>query len=1739
MKLNLKLARHRNHLLAAAACAAALVSSGTAQTVTFTKVPRDMQVYPRNLVSNTAVVQIEGQVVTGGYDRAVLSIARDGAPYAAYSQDLAYVSGAAPFSFSQTIVAELKNYNFELSLVMGTTTNLALRVTNVVAGDFFMANGQSNADASRSESNTNQSPFLRSFGTRSSQGSVVTNDLTWRLAEGGQSQGPAAVGAWCMRLGRLIVDNYGIPVAIQNASLAATAISYFQRDDSNHENVNNNYGRLLFRMREAGCTDHVRAYLYWQGETDRLYPLTHTNGFYNLYNDWLEDYPNLEKVYVQQTRQGYCSTTNYYDTFLRNSQRLFRNAMPKVTTMSANAIDAHDGCHFANAGYAEVGEHFFNIIARDLYGSLNTNNVESPDIERAYAATPDRRTVTLVMRNKTDTLTMDPGAENDFFTEGTGYLAPTGGTASSNTIVLTFPQNCLNATGISYTGHPFDGAWVKNARGVGLLTFYNVPIEFPPIAQPGVENPQGAANVRATAADLRGTLINEGTGPTYVFAYWGATDGGTNENAWDGVEALGVKSGNNLDLSVGISNLQVDTQYYYRYFASNTAGVFWSSASTAFRTAPALRISSSPGATNITATSAEIRGNLESAGTVGSSTRICIYWGTDDAGTNAGAWEHTLDLGLCAPAPFSTTLSGLTSATRYYYRCYGSNALGESWSTNAAAFPTLASTAVWSSQCKISFSGYNKPETLTNFPALVILNEAIPNFKYSQFGSVTGDDLRFYDAAGFELNYEIDQWNFNGSSYVWVQVPRLTNGSYVTAKWGNASAAKPAYTTNGATWNDGYLAVWHMSAQPIKDSTAAKNQGTPFGNVWTTNGLGGGAQWFDGQRHQYKWFTWEEDAGINVAHFPRPEEMTISAWLIAPPFSAARDIVAWTPTSDAAEFRLMDVGRLWYGEATAGSIASLYTSSSVADSTLRFVSITRKADDTVRLYVDGNQAASGTVARTPATTTLRIGARASDDYNFSGMLDELRIENVARSANWLWACRMNQASNQLFSTYSSVTAALNVTSVDNGAGAANVTFNSATLTGNLSFTNATPTFVWIYWGGNDGGTNQGLWANALPLGERPLGPFSAEIADLAGSTPYYYRCYASNSVDQVWADATASFSTWSPLPMVTNAPAGSITMTSATLNGQLLSIGAAATSVQVYWGPNDGGTIKANWYATTNLGAQTVGPLQASVSGLAASTRYYYRYLASNSFGESWAATTESFQTTSPGGGGGTWYWDKGGDSSTWANALNWSNVTTRADNDAYPNGPGAVALNLSGTLSANPQNFTVGELYGVSTLTLGSDSGTTNQVLTLDNSGGRAVWQNTATGSGNVYYNLNLASDLYLTNTSSGALYFYRRNITGPGKEFHVTTLGSGGVRFSMEDPATGSNTFGNLHIHDNSSFLISEALRNPPRTPLGQGTLFLYPGARLSVILRLSITNNMQLLGNATVAFDGTRADGVQLNGVISGSGRLTVDNTGVTSVGNVKLGGALPNTYTGGTIVKGAAGNCINYLVLQKNGAAGSGDLLLTNLYARLQITDGGATDDRISDSASVYLAHVGTNYARITLDANVSETVSGLYFDGAGQAPGTYGSSASAAANKNDNWFSGTGVLTVAPNPDTDGDGLLDAWEMTNFGNLATANATTDFDLDGQSDFNEYRAGTIPTNSASVFAFTELSYSPQGGSLVLKWQSVAGKQYSLENASNLLNPAWQTLISNLPATPPINSCTTPPSTAPSLLFRLSTH
>jgi uncharacterized repeat protein (TIGR01451 family) len=107
---------------------------------------------------------------------------------------------------------------------------------------------------------------------------------------------------------------------------------------------------------------------------------------------------------------------------------------------------------------------------------------------------------------------------------------------------------------------------------------------------------------------------------------------------------------------------------------------------------------------------------------------------------------------------------------------------------------------------------------------------------------------------------------------------------------------------------------------------------------------------------------------------------------------------------------------------------------------------------------------------------------------------------------------------------------------------------------------------------------------------------------------------------------------------------------------------------------------------------------------------------------------------------------------------------------------------------------------------------------------------------------------------------------------------------------------------------------------------------------------------------------------------------------------------------------------------------------------------------------------------------------------------------------------TGLVPPVAEADSDDDGQPDGWEVTyGLDILSALDATQDLDADGMNNLSEFRAGTNPTNSASVFRVLARDI----GNLELTFQTVTGKLYRVESAPS---PAglWHIALDNIAGT-----------------------
>lgn len=199
--------------------------------------------------------------------------------------------------------------------------------------------------------------------------------------------------------------------------------------------------------------------------------------------------------------------------------------------------------------------------------------------------------------------------------------------------------------------------------------------------------------------------------------------------------------------------------------------------------------------------------------------------------------------------------------------------------------------------------------------------------------------------------------------------------------------------------------------------------------------------------------------------------------------------------------------------------------------------------------------------------------------------------------------------------------------------ATNVTSSAAGLVGALSYRDATE--VRCYWGTNDGGTTASAWMTNDVLGAQtaPV-TLTNNVSGLTGGTPYFFRYWASNSADAVWAAESGLFTTEggdTAVSVENHTGPDSVTATGARLWGKVTG-GIPSPNAWIYWGTTDGEETKANWNGSSSPLAKGVPtlliPFSETLSGLLANQTYYYRCYVSNSAPDAaWASTSANFTT--------------------------------------------------------------------------------------------------------------------------------------------------------------------------------------------------------------------------------------------------------------------------------------------------------------------------------------------------------------------------------------------------------------------------------------------------------------------------------------------------------------------------------
>ncbi len=600
---------------------------------------------------------------------------------------------------------------------------------------------------------------------------------------------------------------------------------------------------------------------------------------------------------------------------------------------------------------------------------------------------------------------------------------------------------------------------------------------------------------------------------------------------------------------------------------------------------------------------------------------ITVYWGTSDAGTNAGGWANTNTLGSFAdgsPLDVSFTATGLTARTNYYYTFFASNQFESFWAAPSMSFSTL------------------REPTVTNAPASdVAVRRATMNGELLAGGSA---DVTIYwgmmDGGTNKM-----AWDYSSAAGVVIDGPlsaATTNPAlygvryyyrcYATNAFGDDWAdAATEFTTptpggvGGLPVTDGLL--YHLDAALGVTKDAGDNV-----SLWEDQSVVDN-DFSQGTANKQPLWIASSINNLPVLQFDGADEELILNSSTAPEtfFAVTRVLTGgglrgiWGNEDGDKGVRLND--NSWYRSQGHGADNNDFNAGVAGYAR---VNGAVDAGYTVGVpHIIAENRGAGHTGNYPYDNTS-IGEYFANNRDYHGDVAEVIVYDSVLSSNdhdqvgGYLAWKYNIAS--AYPVYAPPSAL----GIDNAV-VSGVSTSAATCNGVLYATGSVFA-VHVYWGTSDGGTNAAAWANTNFMGsyaDAPATNVSLQIDELLPGTVYYYTFRSSNMAETNWASPSESFITVGQ-PTVSNAPATDVTDSVATLNGSLN--GTYSADVTVYWGLSDGGTNAGAWSNATDVGTTLLGVFSTTQT-VWAGGEYYYRCYATNSVGDDWADTSDTFTT--------------------------------------------------------------------------------------------------------------------------------------------------------------------------------------------------------------------------------------------------------------------------------------------------------------------------------------------------------------------------------------------------------------------------------------------------------------------------------------------------------------------------------
>ena len=289
--------------------------------------------------------------------------------------------------------------------------------------------------------------------------------------------------------------------------------------------------------------------------------------------------------------------------------------------------------------------------------------------------------------------------------------------------------------------------------------------------------------------------------------------------------------------------------------------------------------------------------------------------------------------------------------------------------------------------------GANLPASavVTDFPVLVRLHRDWFDFAQAR---PDGADVRFTTAEGERLAYQIEEWDAKaGTASIWVRVPRIMGNSRQSLRmvWGNADAKSESDGRAVFNVSNGYLGVWHLG-DAVRDDAGS----LPTKQLGTTpaQGVIATARHFDGKARI--------ECGDAIATLPAGDAPhTTEVWFR--PEVANTTLIGWGNDKPQGKVVMQFRGPPQIRMDCWFSGANVESKGLIPLNEWTHVAHVCKPGDS-RLYVNGVLAGVSTRKDSPLKIASPSGLWIGNwrgQSSFRGDLDEVRVSQVARSAEWM------------------------------------------------------------------------------------------------------------------------------------------------------------------------------------------------------------------------------------------------------------------------------------------------------------------------------------------------------------------------------------------------------------------------------------------------------------------------------------------------------------------------------------------------------------------------------------------------------------------------------------------------------------------------------------------------------------------------------------------------------------------